>query len=188
MTTKINLTFNIIWAKMLSSWLVHLCFIENPKDLKKNIHIILVHPSAISCKQDLGQDTRYRNVSRSWKFRYKIIMVSCTKILAWILDTDITRSLVQTRKILGSNSRYLETNIPFIVTFSYWCFTLKLKYFLNTFHFKIQILKTLMDHIRRSSQSAVGPMSTRSFHGSPLSIVDRVRQLRPKLIHNEEII
>ena len=23
------------------------------------------HPSELSCKQDLGQDTRYRNVSRS---------------------------------------------------------------------------------------------------------------------------
>ena len=64
---------------------------------------------------------------------------------------------------------------------------IKLKYFLNTFHFKIQILKTLMDHIRRSCQSAVGPMSTRPFHSSPLSTVDRVRHLRPKLIHNEEI-
>ena len=65
---------------------------------------------------------------------------------------------------------------------------IKLKYFLNTFHFKIQILKTLMDHIRRSSQSAVGPMSTTPFHSSPLSIIDRVRQLYPKLIRNEEII
>ena len=62
---------------------------------------------------------------------------------------------------------------------------IKLKYFLNTFHFKIQILKTLMDHIRRSFQSAVGPMSTRPFHSSSLSIVDLVRQLRPELIHNE---
>ena len=34
-------------------------------------------PCELSCKQDLG----YRNVSRSSKFRYKIIMVSSTKIL-----------------------------------------------------------------------------------------------------------
>ena len=66
--------------------------------------------------------------------------------------------------------------------------TIKLKYFLNTFHFKIQILKTLIDYIRRSFQSAVDSMSTRPFHSSPLSIVDRVRQLRPKQICNEEII
>ena len=59
---------------------------------------------------------------------------------------------------------------------------------MNSFHFKIQILKTLMDRIRRSSQSAIGPKSTRPFDSSPLSIVDRVRQLRPKQIHNEEII
>ena len=65
---------------------------------------------------------------------------------------------------------------------------IKLKHFLNTFHFKIQTLKTLMDHIRRSSQSAVGPMSTTQFHSSPLSIIDRVRQLRPNLTQNEEII
>ena len=45
-----------------------------------------------------------------------------------------------------------------------------------------------MDHIRRSFQSAVGPMSTRPFHSSSLSIVDRVRQLRPNLTQNEEII
>ena len=68
-------------------------------------------PSELSCKQDLG----YRNVSRSSKFRYKIIMVSSTKIL----DTDITRSCLQIRKILGSDCRYLETNVPSIVTFSY---------------------------------------------------------------------
>ena len=42
-------------------------------------------------------------------------MVSCTKIL----DTDITGSWVHTRKTLGSDSRYLETNVPSIVTFSY---------------------------------------------------------------------
>ena len=42
-------------------------------------------------------------------------MVSCTKIL----DTDITKSWVQIRKILGSDSRYLETNVPSIVAFSY---------------------------------------------------------------------
>ena len=65
---------------------------------------------------------------------------------------------------------------------------IKLKYFLNTFHFKIQILKILMDHIRRFFQPAVGPVFTRPFHSSPLSIVDRVRQLRPKQICNEEII
>ena len=65
---------------------------------------------------------------------------------------------------------------------------IKLKYFLNTFHFKIQILKILMDHIRGSFQSAVGPVSTRPFHSSPLSIIDRVRRLRPKQIWNEEII
>ena len=42
-------------------------------------------------------------------------MVSSTKIL----DTDITRSGVQIRKILGSDSRYLETNVPFIMTFAH---------------------------------------------------------------------
>ena len=31
-------------------------------------------------------------------------------------------------------------------------------------------------------------MSTRPFHSSPLSIVDRIRQLRPNLTHNDEII
>ena len=30
-------------------------------------------PRRTSCKQDLAQDLRYRNVNRSWKFRYKII-------------------------------------------------------------------------------------------------------------------
>ena len=42
-------------------------------------------------------------------------MVSCAKIL----DTDKTRSWVQIRKILGSDSQYVETNVPSIVTFSY---------------------------------------------------------------------
>ena len=65
---------------------------------------------------------------------------------------------------------------------------IELKYFLSTFHFKIQNLKTLMDHIRRSIQSAVGPMSMRPFHSSLLSIIDRARQLYPKQICNEEII
>ena len=46
-------------------------------------------------------------------------MVSSTKILAEILDTDITTSWVQIRKILGNDSRYVETNVPPIVTFSY---------------------------------------------------------------------
>ena len=62
---------------------------------------------------------------------------------------------------------------------------IKLKYFLNIFHFKIQILT---DHISRRFQSAVGPVSSRPFASSPLSIVDRVRQLRPNLTQNEQII
>ena len=45
-----------------------------------------------------------------------------------------------------------------------------------------------MDQIRRFSHSTVDPMSTRPFDSSPLSIVDQVRQPRPKLTHNQQII
>ena len=46
----------------------------------KETTIIDGAPSETSCNQDLGQDTRYRNVSRSWKNGYKIFQLSCTKI------------------------------------------------------------------------------------------------------------
>ena len=45
-------------------------------------------PRRTSCKQDLGQDTRYRNVSWSWEIRYKIVALSWTKISAQILQQD----------------------------------------------------------------------------------------------------
>ena len=75
------------------------------------------YPSELSCKQDLA----YRNLSRSSKFTYKIIMASSTNIF----PTDITTSCRQILKMLGSDCRYVETNVPSILTFSYWCFTLK---------------------------------------------------------------
>ena len=47
---------------------------------------ILPFPRQTSCKQDLGQDTRYRHVNRSWKFRYKIIRLSCSQDLITDLE------------------------------------------------------------------------------------------------------
>ena len=66
-----------------ASWHVSTCL---PQVFKAVSERRETRPRQTSCKQDLGQDTRYRHVNRSWKFRYKIIRLSCSQDLITDLE------------------------------------------------------------------------------------------------------
>ena len=71
-----------------------------------NLFLVLrYYPSETSCKQDLCQDTRYRNVNRSWKFRYNIVWLSCTKIVT---------------KIFHYRLKDIGWNTPIEISNAYW--------------------------------------------------------------------
>ena len=90
----LHATFFLQWTRFSyrgSSWrtvraLDTILNLVDTRAFKQTIHFYgNPVPRRTSCKQDLGQDTRYRNVNRSWKFRYKKIALYWTKISDQIL-------------------------------------------------------------------------------------------------------